>query len=348
MNKNTPSSVLSKRILPAKRGRKSRCCILMIFLFFGLPLCGQTPQQTAVAGGSGGSAFVDVYPQQSDVRIAEVQIRAGNRIDAVNVIYAFPDGRYSSNSWHGGQGGTLNSFKLDTDEYIVGISGRYGETIDSLRIQTNKRSSQLFGGPGGSRDYQIVVPQGNQAVGFMGRVGIYIDAIGLLYLPINQIQISQTPIAGGGGGSVFSDEKIPSGARISEVRIRAGDHIDAIQAIYLTTDGRTLEGAQHGGGSGRSISFTLSSDEYIIGLSGRFGDYIDSLRIQTNKRTSDVYGGRGGSRDFRINIPNGNRAVGFAGRAGDYLDAIGLTYAPTARNTQRPLWPLRNSSTGRR
>jgi hypothetical protein len=56
---------------------------------------------------------------------------------------------------------------------------------------------------------------------------------------------------------------------------------------------------------------------------------VDSFRIHTNRRTSQVFGGRGGDRDFRIDVPDGNRATGFTGRSGEYVDAIGLTYVET-------------------
>jgi hypothetical protein len=152
-------------------------------------------------------------------------------------------------------------------------------------------------------------------------------------------QIEQTPIAGGRGGSEFSDRDLPPGARISEVRVRASERVDAIQAIYLLPDGRTIEGPRHGGWGGRESVFRLDSDEYIVGLSGRYGDGIDSLRIHTNKRTTQPFGGRGGNRDYRIEVPIQNQAVGFAGRTGEGLDAIGLAYSELTSGNQR--WPRR-------
>jgi hypothetical protein len=39
----------------------------------------------------------------------------------------------------------------------------------------------MFGGRGGRSDFRIDVPPGSQAVGFAGRAGDYVDAIGLTY-----------------------------------------------------------------------------------------------------------------------------------------------------------------------
>jgi hypothetical protein len=269
-----------------------------------------------------------------------VIVRAGDTIDGIQAIYVLADGSSMEGAQHGGSGGRRYSFRLDSDEYITGLAGRYGNTIDSLRIVTNKRTSQTFGGRGGSRDYRLDVPSGNMAIGFAGRSGDTIDAIGLEYAALPQTRrrnifapdqtvsglLNQTAIAGGGGGSAFRDQDVASGTRISEVIVRAGNTIIGIQAIYVLSDGSNVDGAQHGGLGGRRYSFLLDRDEYITGLAGRYGSTIDSLRIVTNKRTSQIFGGSGGSRDYRLDVPAGNQAIGFAGRAGDTLDAIGLVY----------------------
>ncbi len=298
------------------------------------------PQQfstTETVGGRGGNPFTDSQ-LPAGARVAEVRIRSGDTIDAVQIAYAVPNGRLALGQRHGGSGGRESTFRLDGDEYIIAIAGRYGETIDSMQIVTNKRASAQFGGNGGDRRYRIEVPSGSQAVGFSGRSGDTLDAVGLVYQPLPRgrenprssrpaSELGQTQLAGGGGGRPFTDANVPPGARISEVVVRSGDTIDAVQAIYALSDGRTLEGQQHGRSGGNSHTFRLDRDESVIGLAGRFGDTVDSLRIITNRRSSPVFGGRGGDRDFRIDVPPGNQAVGFCGRAGDTVDAIGLVYA---------------------
>jgi hypothetical protein len=84
-------------------------------------------------------------------------------------------------AWHGGQGGRLNTIRLDSDEYVIAIAGRAGERVDSLRIITNKRTSATFGGRGGSREFRFDVPSGYSFTGFVGRAGNALDAIGLAY-----------------------------------------------------------------------------------------------------------------------------------------------------------------------
>ncbi len=295
----------------------------------------QPSGSTPIAGGPNGNPFSDPEPR-SGARILEVNIRAGEHVDSLQFVYGLPDGSSYEGPRHGGGAGAGNVFRLDNDEYIVGISGRSGDYIDSIRFITNKRSSPIYGGRGGARDYSLQVPAGNQAIGFTGRSGNYLDAIGLTYMPRRTgmsrtsrgaERVGQTVTAGGSGGSAFADLEIPAEARIAEVRVGTGEWLDSIQAIYVLPDGRYMEGTRHGGGGGSIRSFRLDSDEYITGLSGRYGQYVDSIQIHTNKRSSQLFGGSGGGRDYRIDVPVGNQAVGFFGRAGNALDAIGLTFA---------------------
>jgi hypothetical protein len=303
-------------------------------------LCGsglaaaQQATATEIAGGPGGSAFSDPEPEQG-ARVVEVQVHSGGYVDSIQLVYMLGDGRVVMGPQHGGDGGQLSVFHLDADEYLIGASGRSGTYIDSIEFQTNKRTSPTYGGSGGQRDFRIDVPSNAKVTGFVGRSGQYLDAIGLTFIPIRRRSFSdfggapqpgETSLAGGPGGAPFLDNDIPERARIIEVRVHAGDFVDSIQMIYALPDGRPAEAARHGGEGGRTVIFRLEPDEYIVALSGRCGTYVDSLRIHTNRRTSELIGGRGGERDFRIDVPDGNQATGFMGRAGEYLDAIGLTY----------------------
>jgi len=306
----------------------------------GNPYGTQQYGTTDIAGGRGGSDFSDPQPQ-AGARVVEVQIRAGDHIDAVQMLFQFSDGRTAMSPRHGGSGGRTEVFRLDPDEYITGISGRSGDYIDSLRIHTNKRASQLFGGRGGNRDYRIDVPPGNMGVGFIGRAGDYVDAVGLVYTTVRGVGPAQGTMAGGGGGSPFTDAEPQAGARISEIRVRAGDMIDSVQIVYALPDGRTYEGPVRGGRGGRLSVFILDPDEYVTGISGRSGDRVDSLRIHTNKRTSPLYGGGRGNREYRFDAPPGSQVVGFTGRSARMIDAIGLVYsqqsqAPWRGTRRRP------------
>ena len=299
----------------------------------------QQSGSTSIAGGRGGNSFSDPQPA-AGARVTEVRIWSGEGIDAIQMVYTTVSGSSAMAVHHGGSGGRLSVFRLDADEYITGISGRYGEVIDSVRIHTNKKTSPLYGGSGGEREYQVEVPSGTEALGFTGRSADRLDAIGLTYAPLSlgisltpygQVstgQYQQTRLYGGSGGAPFSAQDLPSGARIAEIRISATDRIESVQTVYVLTDGRTVQGTRYGGSGGRQRIFRLDADEYITAISGRYDSFVYSLQIQTNKKTSPLYGGPGGNSAFQTAVPSGTRAVGFAGRSGDLVDAIGLACTP--------------------
>jgi hypothetical protein len=293
---------------------------------------GQTVTQTEIAGGNGGSPFID-QNIPSGARVLEILISAGGQVDSLQMTYEVENRRVVQGIRHGSPGWNPDSFRLDSDEYVTGISGSYGQQIESMRIHTNKRASPIYGRPGWNREFRIDVPSGYQAVGFAGRSGSYINAIGLIYAPI----ILETTIYGGSGGLGFSDASVPPGARITEIRVNAGKMIDSIRAMYVTKDGYALEGPHHGGSGGRSNVLRMDPDEYITGISGRYGNNLESIVFRTNKRTSPKYGGNGGRTDFSVDVPRGSVAVGFCGRSSAYVDALGLTYTRTSAVTRKNL-----------
>ena len=75
-------------------------------------------------------------------------------------------------------------FELDRDEYIIGIAGRYGARIDSIRFYTSKKNSAVFGGGGGAVEFGYTAPAGQKIVAFFGRASDNLDAIGVMYAPI--------------------------------------------------------------------------------------------------------------------------------------------------------------------
>src|SRR5258706_5120613 len=82
--------------------------------------CGSgwaVPQQapaTEIVGGPGGNAFSDPEPAQS-ARVIEVQVRSGDQVDSVQLVYTLSDGRTVMGPQHGGEGGGLSVFHLDAD-----------------------------------------------------------------------------------------------------------------------------------------------------------------------------------------------------------------------------------------
>jgi hypothetical protein len=128
---------------------------------------------------------------------------------------------------------------------------------------------------------------------------------------------------GGEGGTEFADKPLPSGARVVGVKIRHGRWIDGIELLYKTADGKEEGLGWHGGQGGEEETFLLEDGEFITGITGKAGTYIDSLTIVTNKRKSKTFGGDGGDNTFDLQ-KSGDHVTGLYGHSGPFLDQIGI------------------------
>jgi len=71
----------------------------------------------------------------------------------------------------------------------------------------------------------------------------------------------------------------------------------------------------------------IFDDEVLVGISGKFGSRVDSLRFYTSTgRVSQKYGGNGGNTFFSTFVPGGSTILGFQGRDGSRIDKIGLVW----------------------
>jgi hypothetical protein len=141
---------------------------------------------------------------------------------------------------------------------------------------------------------------------------------------------SASAIRGGPGGGAFSDLGDPFSDRVAEIRIRHGAWIDGVQVVMADAAGQPTPLAHHGGSGGGLSVFAFQPGEYVTGIFGRTGSYVDSITIQTNLRVSPKYGGDGGSSAYSLYVPPDHRFAGFHGRSGVYLDAVGLNFAKPA------------------
>jgi hypothetical protein len=78
---------------------------------------------------------------------------------------------------------------LDPTDYVTEISGTYGTALDndcvvtSLKISTFKeKDNKTYGNPNGT-PFHIPVRDGGKIIGFFGRSGDLLDAIGIYVAP---------------------------------------------------------------------------------------------------------------------------------------------------------------------
>ncbi|KAK4275148.1 hypothetical protein QN277_018281 [Acacia crassicarpa] len=155
---------------------------------------GKKPVTVGPWGGSGGSRWDDgIY---STVR--QLVIAYGAGIDSIKIEYDQKGCSIWSDK-HGGSGGLkTDKVKLDyPDEYLTSVHGYYGSLnqwgttfVRSLSFESNKKKYGPFGVEEGT--YFSFPMTGGKIVGFHGRCGWYLDAIGVYLKPLQQ----QNPSSG--------------------------------------------------------------------------------------------------------------------------------------------------------
>ena len=138
-----------------------------------------TTRRCGPSGGTGGEDFADdVLPEEWQV--VEVHVHARKQVYAVQIVHETGDGSRHPFPVHGRPAEQPYILRLAADEFIVGISGHCSTQVDSMRIHTNKQISPLLGGDGGGGVYIYEAPSGSEIVGFWGRAGDGLHAIGVI------------------------------------------------------------------------------------------------------------------------------------------------------------------------
>lgn len=145
--------------------------------------------RSSVVGGDGGKDFSDITwpPPASDQAIAqaakpiEVRVRVGRYVDQVQM-------RWADNELpvHGGEGGNLETFILNPEEYItnVKITAPGGRYVGSVELITNQDRNVVFGKQSGDV-IDLAVPPNHQVIGFHGKSGRWIDKLGVIAVALS-------------------------------------------------------------------------------------------------------------------------------------------------------------------
>jgi hypothetical protein len=251
-----------------------------------------------LVGGAGGSPFDD---RGATGTIRSIRLRAGNRIDAIQVNYGGIWGPLRGNP----SGSQPYSFDLDADEYIIAVRGRSGQFIDQLIFYTNKgRVFGPYGGTGGTPFSESANGQKLNAI--YGRSGSAIDSLFFAwnpilptssripeackqYLPTGVKTLSKSVLFkrkrgrrvlyGGNGGIPFSDLSFTKAGDITGIRLDVTNNvINMIQVRYGSTLATT-----HGVETPQGVKvINLVPGENIIGVAGEAGTKINKLVFTTD------------------------------------------------------------------
>ncbi|CAE7203508.1 unnamed protein product, partial [Rhizoctonia solani] len=150
-------------------------------------------------GGVAGTPFSDwPFVRHSDsAHIKKIRVKCGTYVDGIQAGYityedTSPGGSGSTSqqgNYHGGSGGKECIFRLEANEHIVAVLGRYNKYIVQLCFVTNKgRTSDIFGG-GEGEDFRCQAPQTSNGKAtrlhyICGKSGDWLNGILLAWAPL--------------------------------------------------------------------------------------------------------------------------------------------------------------------
>ncbi|KAE8769856.1 32 kDa protein [Hordeum vulgare] len=139
-------------------------------------------------GGNGGGDkdILEAVPR----RMESITVSSGSIVDSIKFSYVDQTGqKHTAGPW-GGSGGNQNTFMLGASEFVKEVSGTFGiydkdrhNIITSLKFITNVKTYGPFGEAKGT-PFTIPVQKNSSIVGFFGRSGIYLDALGVYVRPL--------------------------------------------------------------------------------------------------------------------------------------------------------------------
>ncbi|XP_010421310.2 PREDICTED: myrosinase-binding protein 2-like [Camelina sativa] len=280
-------------------------------------------------GGSMGGVFDDgVYDGVKKITV-------GKDIDCVSYIKIEyeKDGKFVTHE-HGTIRGELKEFDVDyPKECITSVGGSYDHVtrynavlIKSLIFKTSYgRTSPTFGDSSG-KEFMLEGKNGGKLIGFHGRSGQAIDAIGAYFS-----LVEKTAAMGGNMGGAF-DDGVFDGVK----KITVGKDTDCVSYIKIEyeKDGE-FETLENGTIRGELKEFDVDyPNECITSVGGSYDHVIryktvliKSLIFKTSYgRTSPTFGDSSG-KEFMLEGKNGGKLIGFHGRSGQAIDAIGAYFS---------------------
>ncbi|KAI7729742.1 hypothetical protein M8C21_020392 [Ambrosia artemisiifolia] len=134
-------------------------------------------------GGSGGENLWSIIPNGG--RITRINIRSGAIVDAIYFDYTEGGTTYQTDIF-GGRNGILSTFDIADDEEFIEIRGQVGNfenlnLVTQLTFVTNKNTYGPYGTNEGT-NFSCPIAKG-KVIGFFGRYGAYLDAIGVVISP---------------------------------------------------------------------------------------------------------------------------------------------------------------------
>jgi hypothetical protein len=135
---------------------------------------------------------------------------------------------------------------------------------------------------------------------------------------------------GGNGGKIFeSPSEHEEESRLKQISLYCGTYFMHTVVCGIELQYFGVQKYQIGNCDGSSsTTLILQPEERIVVMSGRFGSFLDSLTLTTNKNRSIQAGGNGGKSQFTYYAPEGSFINGFHGAAGACTTHFKIQFFP--------------------
>ncbi|OWZ02772.1 hypothetical protein PHMEG_00025605 [Phytophthora megakarya] len=142
-------------------------------------------------GGPHGDGFSDEKMVKSGQKVLSINLRTGERVDAVILTIVSPTGEEAT-LVHGGSGGDLKTpLALAEGEYITFMEAHAGKHKGHTRIKyikfTTNKGNFIEGGTKTDKIGTDSAKEGYQLSGFVGRSGDELDLVGAIWTSIQPV-----------------------------------------------------------------------------------------------------------------------------------------------------------------
>ncbi|XP_062076287.1 mannose/glucose-specific lectin-like [Humulus lupulus] len=293
-------------------------------------------------GAWGSSSGGDPWRFKPSSGITEITLHEGGNIKSISFKDAdgFISGTFGGGSPDASDRGKKIQVTINfPSEYFKSISGTYGvyndvpDVIISLSFHTNLKTYGPFGTTTASAKAFSIPMTDSVVVGFHGRSGHYLDALGIYVKPVNPDGSISFGKWGGMGGDDPINFTVGSSSWIKQISVHHDD--SNIKSLSFKDENGRVYG-KFGGKSPNNVGVEKiiefdGRSEFLTSISGTYGIYrgltvITSLSFITNLNTYGPFGKATGTA-FSNPIQDGV-VVGFHGKSGYYIDSIGIYVKP--------------------
>jgi len=262
-----------------------------------------TGHDLGVAGKSHGDTQsfndADLLAGCVDVRLQKIRVWYDEYVHGIQTVYETSNKGIITSPKRikeGTKKTTLDNKEImfNRDEFITGIKGHAGDIIDHVKFYTNKGRELRFGRSEGGNEFSLDVPVGMCVVTIRGGYGGHLHNIGGSYahmkVPLQYqytygaatIKTSKMSVGPTHGDTVLnSDVEYLEGTegqhRITEIGVyyREGECVLGLRVTY-NENGKEIVTKGTGGynkGSDKFEKFEIDPEDFLVDISGYFGDY---------------------------------------------------------------------------